>query len=75
MGGLDRVLKLKWTSAARVMIHITDAPCHGNRFHYEGKDYKDEMKAGSGTVHSFLVAFVHLNLIVCVSVRCECLSE
>jgi len=27
------VLKLSWTSDTRIVIHFTDAPCHGKEYH------------------------------------------
>ena len=32
-GGLDAVLGLDWEADTRVLIHIADFPCHGERFH------------------------------------------
>ena len=32
-GGLEEVGKLEWTNLSRVLFHIGDAPCHGERFH------------------------------------------
>ncbi len=32
-GGLNEALALDWTSDARVVFHIADAPCHGTQFH------------------------------------------
>jgi len=32
-GGLDAVLGLDWQADTRVLIHIADFPCHGQRFH------------------------------------------
>ena len=31
--GLQAVTKLGWSSANRVVVHIADAPCHGEEFH------------------------------------------
>ncbi|XP_046841768.1 alpha-protein kinase vwkA-like [Xenia sp. Carnegie-2017] len=32
-GGIEQVTKLSWSKHTRIMLHIADAPCHGNRFH------------------------------------------
>ena len=32
-GAFQQMLKLKWESSTRVVIHIADAPCHGREFH------------------------------------------
>ena len=32
-GGLNEVLKLQWKNLSKALIHVTDAPCHGERFH------------------------------------------
>jgi len=32
-GGLDICCKLTWKASTRLLIHIADAPCHGNRYH------------------------------------------
>ena len=32
-GGLEEVTKLDWTHPTKILFHIGDAPCHGNRFH------------------------------------------
>jgi hypothetical protein len=31
--GLNEVTKLEWLNESRVLFHICDAPCHGQRFH------------------------------------------
>ena len=31
--GLEAVARLSWISANRVVVHIADAPCHGEEFH------------------------------------------
>ena len=41
-GGLEAVLKLRWSSNCRVLMHIADDPCHGSRFHYVNVDDEDK---------------------------------
>ncbi|KAJ3444931.1 alpha-protein kinase vwka [Anaeramoeba flamelloides] len=42
LGGLNKVLGLDWRSVVSIVIHFTDAPCHGEEFHdNEGDDYPD----------------------------------
>ena len=37
LGGLEKVGELNWSSNIKVLIHIADAPQHGQRFHNLGK--------------------------------------
>ncbi|KAI9034684.1 hypothetical protein DFJ74DRAFT_650180 [Hyaloraphidium curvatum] len=37
LGGLDRASKLSWSSPARVLVHIADAPPHGKMFFDRGR--------------------------------------
>jgi len=39
LGALLEVKKLNWQSERRVLVHITDAPCHGANYH----DFKDDI--------------------------------
>ena len=32
-GGLEEAVGLDWTKMTRVLFHVADAPCHGERFH------------------------------------------
>jgi hypothetical protein len=32
-GGLDAAIRLTWTSASKIIVHVADAPCHGLAFH------------------------------------------
>ena len=32
-GGIEEVTKLSWSKHTRILFHIADSPCHGNRFH------------------------------------------
>ena len=32
-GAFQKLMKLSWESATRVVVHIADAPCHGKDFH------------------------------------------
>jgi hypothetical protein len=33
LGGLCKAYELGWSAATRVMLIITDAPCHGTKYH------------------------------------------
>ena len=41
LGGLQQITKLKWKQPVRIMIHVGDAPSHGQRYHdlLESADY------------------------------------
>jgi len=41
LGGLNQALNLNWSSDARVLIHVGDAPPHGKIFHSSDDDYPD----------------------------------
>ncbi|KAJ3096519.1 hypothetical protein HDU97_005807 [Phlyctochytrium planicorne] len=43
-GGLSEMLKLSWSSRYKILLHIADAPAHGNRFH--GGVFKDNHPDG-----------------------------
>jgi hypothetical protein len=32
-GAFQKTLELKWESPIRLVVHITDAPCHGHKYH------------------------------------------
>jgi hypothetical protein len=32
-GGLKAALDMKWTASAKVIVLVTDAPCHGSKYH------------------------------------------
>lgn len=42
-GGLEQVCNLDWSNPSRILLHISDAPCHGKQFHDESvnDDYPD----------------------------------
>ena len=39
VGGWRQALDLDWKAGTRVLIHITDAPCHGKKYHDCGDSY------------------------------------
>ena len=39
VGGMNEVLKMSWNASTRVLIHITDAPCHGTSYHSMHDDF------------------------------------
>ena len=38
-GGFDEALKQKWTATAKYAVLITDAPCHGQKYHSTDDSY------------------------------------
>lgn len=63
-----KLLELKWSAAARLVLLITDAPCHGRRYHDTMDDYPD----GIGSLAFPVVVVVPRNpQCVCVFV-CVC---
>ena len=45
LGGLEVVSQLSWTSSNRILIHICDAPCHGQDYHdFQGRDNDNYLK-------------------------------
>ncbi|CAD7696787.1 unnamed protein product [Ostreobium quekettii] len=41
-GGLNAAINLNWESETRILIHIADAPCHGDKFLPKGASGDDE---------------------------------
>lgn len=58
-----KLLELKWSAAARLVLLITDAPCHGRRYHDTMDNYPD----GIGSL-TFPVVVVPRNDAVCLCV-------
>ncbi|RUO96481.1 hypothetical protein BC936DRAFT_141976 [Jimgerdemannia flammicorona] len=50
-GGLAAIPELAWRSKARIMLHIADMPCHGERFH-GGRCRKDNHPDGDPNGHT-----------------------
>lgn len=45
--GLQAAGKLSWTSTNRILVHVGDAPCHGQEFHeYPSGEFKDKYPDG-----------------------------
>ncbi|KAH3767686.1 heat shock 70 kDa protein 12A [Pelomyxa schiedti] len=54
LGALMACSQQKWTSSARVLVHIGDAPCHGTMYHSCGDDsYPDGDP--NGLTHDFVL--------------------
>jgi len=47
VGGLRQVLALDWYGSTRVVIHIADAPCHGEEYHDCRDDYPNGDPSGT----------------------------
>ena len=43
-GGFDNALKQDWQANSKYAIFITDAPCHGTKYHDYGPDNDDYPK-------------------------------
>lgn len=79
-GGLELATMLSWESVTRTLIHIADAPCHGQRFHapsddlYAAGDPLDrDIKAMFTTLKTTLkVSVPKLNLICSRLEVCNC---
>ncbi|KAM0338320.1 hypothetical protein ACHAPU_011372 [Fusarium lateritium] len=47
LGGIDKAINASWKNPTRCVIHIADAPPHGNIFHSWGLKYDDYFTVGS----------------------------
>merc|ERR1712137_405427 len=60
-GGLAAALGLRWRSETRTVVLVTDAPCHGQKYHDTADSYPQGDPTGLSMVQ-LMSAFRHSNI-------------
>ncbi|CAM4849858.1 unnamed protein product [Rotaria magnacalcarata] len=64
LGGLQKITELEWKQSVRIMIHIGDAPAHGQRYHDLSDEHDDYFTNDSdGSIgYSYIQELIELNV-------------